>query len=793
MAWVFASGGTPPYSYTWSPFGGSNDTALNLHAGIYSVLVTDFLSCQAIVMVNITQPPSLNASISNYSDVDCFGGSNGYAIASVSGGTPTYQYLWSNGVTSPANTNLSNGNYYVTITANHGCSDVDSVLIQEPSETLQVSINAQDVSCYGANDGSALAQVTGGTSPYTYIWVPSVQFTPQANNLEAGTYTVSVIDVKACQASANVTINQPPQLTSNTYTSTAVQCNGTATGSAFVTVSGGINPYDYLWNTVPSQTTSTATGIFSGMYEVTVTDANGCIIIDSIMVSEPPILQSVIVSNTHVSCYGGNNAVATGGATGGTPPYFFEWNTSPVQTTQSVSGLSAGSYTLVVTDNNGCTSTSTLTITQPTQVITTAQPDAAICLGSSYVIAATASGGVAPYMFNWNNSLGFGMTHSVTPQFNTSYVVTAFDANGCAGTPDTITVNVMTLYPQDVEVTAFSPICPGNSSQVSLTANCSAFDTLTYSWSHGLGPGNGPFVVVPTQPTWYVVTVTNTCGFTVVDSAQVDFGPSPVVQFSVNDNQGCVPFTIELTDSSYTTFDDINYWQWNFGDGATSVEPNTSHTFTSPGTYQVWLSLTTTQGCTSNSQSYPLYIFVYENPVASFNVNATTVYLPNEPVICTNTSQGAVAYWWEFGDGFTTTQEHPRHLYPQMGNYTITLIATNTYNCSDTATISINATSDIIFPNVFTPNPLVGNGGKYDVNDYTNQIFFPYATGVEDFKMQIFNRWGELIFETDDIKIGWDGWYRGEPCQQDVYVYKATATFTDGRSIEKRGDILILR
>ncbi|PKP23105.1 MAG: hypothetical protein CVU05_00840 [Bacteroidetes bacterium HGW-Bacteroidetes-21] len=792
-AWVFASGGSPPYTYTWSPFGGSNDTAINLHAGIYSVLVTDFLSCQSIAMVNISQPPPLAASISNFSDVDCFDGSNGYAIATVSGGTPTYQYLWSNGVISPANTNLSNGDYYITITDANGCIDIDSVSIQEPAATLILNITHQDISCYGFNNGSAFAQVNGGTPPYTYIWVPSVQFTPQANNLAAGTYTVSVIDANGCQASSSVTLAQPQAMTTNAYMVGAVQCNATATGSATVTAMGGVLPYDFNWSTVPVQTTPDAQGIFAGFYYVTVTDANGCHTVDSVLISEPPSLQSVIVSQTTVSCFGGNNAIATGGAIGGTPPYLFAWSTQPIQTSQSIAGLYAGAYTLTVTDNNGCTTTTNLNISQPTQVITSVTPNIIICKGEVTVLSASASGGTSPYVYNWNQSLGFGYYHTVNPQSNTEYIATAFDANGCMGISDTISVHVLALYPQDVNLTAFSPICPGNSSEVSLTANCDIFDTLTYAWSHGLGPGTGPFVVVPTQPTYYVVTVTNTCGFSVADSALVNFAPPPTIQFSTSDIQGCVPLTIDFTDNSWTSFDDISSWQWNFGDGNTSSEQNVSHTFTTSGTYAVWLTLTTTQGCTSNSQGYPLEIFAFEKPTASFNVNATTVYLPNEPVICTNTSQDALAYWWSFGDGYTTTQEHPRHTYSQLGVYTITLIATNTYTCSDTATIEIDATSDIIFPNVFTPNPDIAPGGVYDVNDYSNQIFFPFASGIEEFKMQIFNRWGELIFETNDIAIGWDGYYRGDLCQQDVYVYKATAIFIDGHKVEKVGDILLLR
>ncbi len=793
MAWVFASGGTYPYLYSWSPTGGSNDTASSLQAGIYIVTVTDQMSCQQVTNVQITQPSPLTISINNYADISCFGGNNGYAIVSLSGGTPGYQYNWSNGGHTPAITNLLPGIYYVTVLDSKGCSVVDSITIHQPSNSLSVNITHQNVSCFGINDGSASAQPTGGTPPYSFIWVPTVQFSSQATGLTAGTYTVSITDANGCQVSGNVTLTQPEKLLSDAVVMNSVACFDTPTGAAMVNVTGGVLPYSYAWNTVPVQHNQQATNIFAGMYHVTATDANGCTIVDSVFVTQPPLLQSVIVSQINVSCYQGNNGLATGGAIGGTPPYSFAWNTTPVQNTPSVSELTSGSYTLTVTDINGCTATSILTILQPTPIVTIVSSYTTTCLGDSVNIAATGAGGYAPYIFNWNQSLGLGSNHTVSPTLTTSYIVTAYDAHGCAGIPDTITVHVLSLYPEDVSLSANSPICPGNSSQISLTAYGESYDTLYYSWSHGLGPGMGPFTVVPQQPTWYRVTVTNTCNFSVIDSVWIDFAPSPFIQFTTDITQGCVPITVEFTDNSWTIFDDINYWEWHFGDGTSSTDVPATHTYNQPGTYYAWLSVSTTTGCTSNSQNNPLPIYVFETPVAKFITNKDVYYLPNDPVVCINQSSGAVAYWWDFGDGSTSQNENPVHTYNLLGQYQILMIATNMYQCSDTAFKTINVSGNIIFPNAFTPNQHGSNGGVYNTNDYSNHVFFPVATGVSEFKMQIFNRWGELIFETNDIAIGWDGYYKGQLCQQDVYVYQATATFIDGRKVEKKGDVLLIR
>jgi gliding motility-associated-like protein len=121
------------------------------------------------------------------------------------------------------------------------------------------------------------------------------------------------------------------------------------------------------------------------------------------------------------------------------------------------------------------------------------------------------------------------------------------------------------------------------------------------------------------------------------------------------------------------------------------------------------------------------------------------------------------------------------------------LVAINTHQCTDTAVKIVQISGDIQFPNAFTPDPTGSKGGHYSLSDYSNHIFFPVSQGVNEFKIQIFNRWGELVFESNDINIGWDGYYKGQICQQDVYVYQATATFVDGRKVEKKGDVLLIR
>jgi gliding motility-associated-like protein len=319
---------------------------------------------------------------------------------------------------------------------------------------------------------------------------------------------------------------------------------------------------------------------------------------------------------------------------------------------------------------------------------------------------------------------------------------------------------------------------------------------LTYVWSGGLGTGPGGFLVTPSAPVTYVVTVTNSCGASIQDSVSITFNPPPTIVLTSDTNAFCAPGTLQFDDQSITgnVSDPIYSWLWNFGDGSTSTLPDPSYTYSTPGTYNVTLTVTTAGGCTNNNASAPYVVTAYPYPIAAFSQNATTLDLPYDLLVLDNQSLGASTYQWYFGDGGSSTAfEPPGYLYNGVGNYQITLISTNTFGCSDTAVSDITTTADVLFPNVFTPNPDGPNGGTYDLAGLTNDVFFPYTRGVTEFKFEIFNRWGELIFVSNDINIGWDGYYKGQMCQEDVYVWKAFVKLNNGKTFNKTGDVTLLR
>jgi gliding motility-associated-like protein len=173
------------------------------------------------------------------------------------------------------------------------------------------------------------------------------------------------------------------------------------------------------------------------------------------------------------------------------------------------------------------------------------------------------------------------------------------------------------------------------------------------------------------------------------------------------------------------------------------------------------------------------------------------VIVPSQPVFTYNLSSNASAFIWDFGDGTTSTDLNPVHHYTQAGTYDVTLVANNQWNCPDTFAVTGAVTGKVsgalVFPNAFTPGSTGPGDGTYDPHSFDNNVFFPLYEGVEEYHLEIFNRWGELVFVSDDVRIGWDGWYRGRPAKQDVYVWKCHARFSDGRETVLKGDVTLLR
>ena len=382
------SGGVAPYAYQWDAAANfqTSAAASNLSAGTYSVTVYDANGCGQAGSVTLAQPTQLEATAVVFSDyngaqISCTGEDDGLASVTASEGTAPYTYEWSNGETTQNASGLSAGTYTVTVTDINNCSIVRSVTLADP---LPVSLDAQItsdyngtvISCFGENDGTASASAAGGTGAYTYNW-SNGQTGPNAVNLVEGTYTVIVADINGCTAEATVVLEQPESVQSSAevisnYNGTNISCNGANDGIALVTTAGGVTPYTYNWSN--GQTTQQIANLSAGAYDVTITDANGCSTITSVSLTEPVAVSStaevtsVYNEGVDISILGGNDGAAIVFPAGGTAPYSYQWNDLAFQTTQTASNLSAGTYTVLVSDANGCTSSSQVTLLDPAKI-----------------------------------------------------------------------------------------------------------------------------------------------------------------------------------------------------------------------------------------------------------------------------------------------------------------------------------------------------------------------------------------------------------------------------------------
>ena len=391
----------------------------------------------------------------------------------VTGGTPNYTFNWGGGITSQNRTGLTAGAYSVTITDANACTSTTSQTITQAT-AISPTAAVTNVACGGGNTGSITVTVTGGTPNYTYNWGGGIT-TQNRTGLSAGTYTVTITDVASCSTTLSKTITQSGTLTSS-ITSTNVSCNGGNNGTINLTVSGGTSNYSYNWG--GGITSQNRTGLTAGSYSVTVTDASGCNSIASQTITQPTAI-STAVAITNVACNSGNTGALTLTVTGGTPNYTYNWGSGI--TSQNRTGLTAGTYTVTITDANACTSTTSKAITQPAVISSTATITNVTCNGGNTgVITLTVTGGTPNYTYNWGSGITSQNRTSLTAA---TYTVTITDANACtAATSKTITQPTV-ISPT---ATVTNVTCSGgNTGSITLTVT-GGTPNYTYNWGSGI-------------------------------------------------------------------------------------------------------------------------------------------------------------------------------------------------------------------------------------------------------------------------------------------------------------------
>ena len=430
-AGVSVTGGTAPYTYSWS--GGITSTsnvATGLSAGTYTVTVKDANNCQNNALITVTEPDAASRLVvtPDIRPVKCFGGT-GSASVSVTGGSSPYTYLWSNGAISPDVNNVSAGNYTVVVKDSKGCSNTKAISITAPTEIV-LTPTIVNVKCKSNATGRILMEVSGGTAPYTYLWSNGSK-SSIITGLIAGTYSVTVTDVTNCTKTMEMTITEPEEKLQQFVFRRDVTCKGGATGLAGSTPTGGTAPYTYLWSN--GSTDQTIENLAAGTYSIKVTDANNCVVDSQVVVKEPQNSISITSKIKNISCKGfsdGTIELSATGANGGTDPlqFYYIWSDGFIGSNRG--GLAAGTYTVEVIDFLGCSKVESIKVEEPLQSLTLATDiSAEKCFGfKNGTAVVTAIGGVAPYQYLWS-------TGDTTFQFSNfqkgAISVRVTDYNGC--------------------------------------------------------------------------------------------------------------------------------------------------------------------------------------------------------------------------------------------------------------------------------------------------------------------------------------------------------------------------
>ena len=708
------SGGTGAYTYIWA-IGQTAQTATGLGAGNYSVTVKDANGCTntGTVTVNATNAPTISSTTFTIAGCSV---SNGTATANPSGGTGTYTYNWNpSGQNTQTATGLSGGNYTVTIADANNCTVATTVSVSTTAAPT-VSTTATQATC-GNSNGSATANPSGGTPGYTYVWTGGGQTTSTATGLGVGLYTVTITDASGCTTTGVSNISNANGPAATTTVTANVLCQGGTNGSATANPSGGTPGYTFVWSN--GQSTQTATGLTAGTYTVSVFDANGCVVLSTASVSQPTTL-TASTAQTNILCNGGT-AIASATGAGGTPAYSYSWSSG--QTTSAAAGIAAGNYTVTVTDANGCANTNTLSITQPTTLTASTAQTTILCNGGTASASVTSGGGTPGYTYNWSS----GQTTSAVAGIPAgNYSVTVTDANGCANT-NTLSITQPTTLTSSTAQTAI--LCNGGTGIASVTG-AGGTPGYTYNWSNGQTTssvilGNGSYTVT--------LTDANGCASTHTVSLTQ---PAPVSLLVTGNDSVCTGDTAILTATPGGGTQPYTYvWTPGPQNGASiSVSPTSSTSYS--------VTMTDANGCISATTTFNVSMF--PAPTALFDTLSNGMF--GSIYSFQDLSTGGSSWFWDFGDGNTSTMQNPVHNYPGSGIYTVTEVVFNSFGCPDTFMLTIDYNDGILIPNVFTPD-----------GDGINDVWYVPSSGLRQYHIDIFDRWGLKVFETTADEIRWDG------------------------------------
>jgi gliding motility-associated-like protein len=840
------SGGSPNYTYLWTSdsltpaatIPTNQTTSPNpkgLTAGTYHVIATDINSCSIDTTLILTEPTILTqvGSLKNYpsgNQIACHGESNGEIINyTVFGGSPAFTYLWKADPKTPTasipagqETNaspkgLSAGSYRVFVTDTNGCNIDTSFTLTEPTE-LTFTVLIPNFGGYNVSscieNGFIDLSISGGSPEYAIQW-SNGEITEDIESLPAGPISATIIDKNGCKQFLDTVLTgfQPLNITAlvtSNYNGRDISCYQADDGVISLFVMGGTPSYSYFWidslNNIIS-TNEIVSQIAPGTYRAIVSDYYDCKDTSLITVTEPPPLTTDIKSITNyngfdISCYGFADGAIDLVINGGTPVYNQIWTDSlsvTIATIEDPTGLSSGRYHVQVSDLNNCKTDTLITLHQPTamtsNVIITSNyngQNISCFQASDGSLSGTITGGVPNYSFIWldqnGTQVGVSDTLSKLPAGNYTWIVT--DINNC-----TLKQTITLAQPPPVVVTpqiisyyfGAAVSCAYNADGIVKAVASGGVPDYTYAWNTipaqqgnvatGLAAGN------------YSVKVTDVNGCTASGTVTLTANPSP---------QPILPPPVEGCLGSNILVDalpgDWNYCSWTFSDGqqVTNCGPFTM-SFDTVGCLAVQLNVLSPEGCLGSAFSQN-FACIEPNPIASFyaeNYEVSTD-LPGENLI--NTSQGASSYYWYYSDGSNADSTvHAYHEFisndtSSVNSFQVVLYAISKFGCVDSTmrNFTILPALLVFVPNTFTPD-----------QDLYNNFFFPVLSGAysdQNYAFMVFNRWGELIFESKNPNDRWDGTYKGHTCQDGVYSWKLKIGHTySNETVEYVGHVTLLK
>ncbi|MEZ4936876.1 MAG: gliding motility-associated C-terminal domain-containing protein [Crocinitomicaceae bacterium] len=768
---LIGSGGTGTYTFTIDSANfQANGLFQNLNAGTYPAEIIDQNNCTYIenLTVQYTSDPVItNISLSNPT---CKDSCNGEVGINVIGGTGVYEYSLDNINFSPLTTitGMCAGTITVFIRDGNNCATQIDVTFTEPAEILPVGI-VTDLLCYGIPQGQIEISATGGTGSYLISIDSGSTFSVNNlyTNLFAGNYDVFVQDINGCLGTNTIVIDQPDSMYFDTFDLTSIPtCQGDCDGTVAVSVQGGIisSDYVYAWSgAIGDSTSNIATQVCAGVYSLYVFDDNGCML-DSLNfeLEDPPlaVIDSTLaeMQSCSYNCDGeitvySNLAVS------------YSIGSNPPQANNNFNALCSDSYWVFAYDANGCLGDSiNIYVASPQPLSVYIEPGASICAGDSVFMSATVTGGTQGYTINWNNT-GYGSFEFYSfPTLDSLFFASVSDTNGCVASSDTSEVLiapglVLDMYGADT-------LCLGELHQVGANTN-DYFQDYTYLWDNGDTISYIDFHIQ--QDTTFVITVTDECGDIAVDSVTVLLHENPVVPLVASDTIGCEPLPVDFVNSFPSNLIGTDCL-WQLPNGGTILSQSCdsmSAIFDVAGCYDISLSFETINGCPFDT-TFTNGICVNPNPIPgmTFNPNPPSVY--DFELTLIDASINAVDYLWVIGGLDSIYAENttlPTSRFPIDSSIQVCLYVTSVDGCTAEICDSILIKDQL---GIFVPNAFIPDG------DGLNDVFMPYMNNINPniYEFMIFNRWGEMVYQSKTLGEGWDGTYKGKKSPDGVYVWK---------------------